>query len=121
MPRGAAPQWKQLAGHTVEMWPYVSASAQAGPMDSETGHYAELIVSGITSMERALTVKRGLFNAAKHQGYSMCAEIESLPNGTYNVRYKAIDKRRGRAWLIATRGKDRSNWAYDPRKKNEQV
>jgi hypothetical protein len=118
MPRGAPPMWKQKAPHTIEMWNHIPASVNAAPMD-ETGAYGELLVAGITTMERAVTVKRGLFNAAKHQGYSMSAEIESLTDGKFRVRFKVIDKKRARAYLIATKGKDRSQWAYDPRKRDK--
>lgn len=119
MPRGPAPQFRQKAEHTVEMMPYVAASVNQAPMNETTGHYAELIYTGIKTSDRALQVKRGLYNAAKHHGVSMKADTESLTDGTYQVRFRAIDKKRARAYLIATKGKDRSQWAYDPRRKGK--
>lgn len=115
MPKGPPPQWKRRTEPILDA--HVIASLNAGAMD-ERGHYPELIYAGIETPERALRIKRNLFNSAKHLGVSMTAEIEEAGSG-YQVRYHAIDKSHARAHMIATYGPDRSNWAYDPRAKGK--
>jgi hypothetical protein len=91
---------------------HIQASVDGG-MNPETGHYAELIYGGIETQERALEIKRSLFRCAKHMGYSMKADIEKTATG-YQVRFKAIDKVKARAY-IAAKYKDRPHeLPYNP-------
>jgi hypothetical protein len=115
MPRGPAPQWKRRIEPVLDA--HVLASVNAGPMNPENGHYAVLVYTGCQSMDRAQRIKRNLFNSAKILGYSMGAKIESLPDGSYQVRFNAREKKYARAAVIAKYGPDRSKWPYDPRKK----
>jgi hypothetical protein len=120
MPKGPPPQWKQKAPHTVEMMPYVQASIQGGESDPETGWHLQMTIAGIKTADRQLMIKRGLFNAAKHHGVSMYVETEAPDDGTYLVRYVAINKKHGQAHTVKTRGTDRSIWPYNPRAKKEK-
>lgn len=117
MARGAAPLWKTKASHTIEMMPYVSASINQGGMDDATGRYTELVVTGVKTRDRAEVILRGLFNAARHHEVSMTARIETIPGG-YQVRFTAINKKHARAYILAKWGPDRSQWPYDPRRRN---
>lgn len=91
---------------------HIQASV-AGGMDPETGHYAVLVYGGIETEERALEIKRSLYRCAKHLGYSMKADIEKTLVG-YQVRFRAIDKARARAY-IAAKYKDRPHeLPYNP-------
>jgi hypothetical protein len=101
------------------MFPYVQASVNHAPMNPETGHYAELIITGIETRERAWTCSQGLFNAAKHQKVSMTARIEHTGK-EFRVRFHAINKSVGRAYIVNKYGTDRSAWPYDPRRKGKQ-
>lgn len=76
---------------------HIQASV-AGGMNEETGHYRELIYGGIDTRQRALEIKRSLFRCAKYLGYSMKADIEKTGE-SYQVRFKAIDKARARAYI----------------------
>lgn len=90
---------------------HIQASV-AGGMDAE-GHYQELVYGGIETPERALEIKRSLYRCAKHLGYSMKADVERTASG-YQVRFRAIDKARARAY-IAAKYKDRPHeLPYNP-------
>lgn len=113
MPRGGPPQWKQRIEPILDA--HVQASI-AGGMDQDTGHHAELLYTGIADSDRALRIKRNLFNSARLLGVSMRAAIER--NGTeYRVRFNAVNKRMARMHILKTYGPDRANWPYDPRRK----
>jgi hypothetical protein len=100
------------------MEPYVTASVNHGEMNPETGHYSELVITGITTRERASQCNRGLFNAAKHLGVSVTVKIEHTGR-EYHVRFTAINKRMARAYIVKKYGNDRSAWPYDPRRKGK--
>lgn len=73
----------------------------AGGMHPDTGHYQELVYKGMSTHDRALEIKRSLYRCAKYLGYSMQAEIETAADGTYQVRFRAIDKAKARAYIAA--------------------
>jgi hypothetical protein len=92
----------------------------AGGMD-EKGHYQELIYGGIQTKERALEIKRSLYRCAKHLGYSVVANIERSPNGTYQVRYKAIDKATARRYIAAKYKGREHEMPYNPFAKTKNM
>lgn len=96
------------------------ASVNAGEMHPETGHYPEMTYFGIEDVERASEIKRALFRSAGHMGVSMRAEVEQATDGSFQVRYNAVDKAKARAWLIQTYGPDRQNWPYNPRARSQK-
>lgn len=111
MPKGPAPQWRARMQPLTDE--HIQASVTQG-MDPETGHYGELIYGPCDTQERALEIKRSLYRCAKHLGYAMKADIEQRPDEKYQVRFKAIDKARARAY-IAAQYKDRPHeLPYNP-------
>lgn len=116
MPRGPAPLWKQRKEPITDQ--YIIASVQGG-RDNTTGHYRELLYTGIEDKERADEIRRSLFRCARYLGYSMKAEIEKAADGTFQIRFKAIDKDAARLWVIQRYGPDPASWPYDPRRKKE--
>lgn len=111
MPRGPSPQWtKRKAPFTYE---HIQSSV-AGGLDTQTGHYAELIYSGCESEARAQEIKRSLYRCAKHLGYSMKAEVEPGAGGAFQVRFKAIDKTAARTYVRKRYGQDMPYNPYAP-------
>jgi hypothetical protein len=96
---------------------HIQASV-AGGMNTENGHYRELVYGGIEDPGRALEIKRSLFRCAKYLGYSMTAQVERNPNGTYQVRFKAIDKVIARKY-IAKKFPNGEGLPYNPYARNK--
>ena len=117
MPRGPSPQWKRLKEPVLDHLIHASVNQAAGKHD-ENGHYAELHYVGCDTRERAEEIKKGLYRAAKRQGYSLSGcRILRHENG-WKVVFRAGDKTAAKAYIIARYGPDRSKWPYDPRRKN---
>lgn len=100
-----------------DMGPYLKAAVDYQPMNPENGYYGTLVVSGIEDMDRAVLIKRNLFNAARRMNYSLAASIQTVPGkdgkpDTYQVTYTPIDKQIARAYVIARYGTDKSKWPY---------
>jgi hypothetical protein len=112
MPRGPAPAWTACAPHTLEAKPYIEAAARLG-------YDIELTWSGIPTRERAREMRKGLYNAAKlhRPAVSVASEIEPGSNGTWSIRFKVLDKKAARAYIVATYGPDRTQWPYNARQK----
>lgn len=114
MPRGPSRQWRaRKAPFTHE---HVQASIDGGK--DERGHYRELLYTGCDTAERADEIRRSLHRCAGHLGVSMSARIEALADGTYQVRFRAIDKAAARAYVVKRYGPDRQKWPYNPRRPN---
>lgn len=113
MPRGPNRPWKAYkAPNTNE---HIMASVAGGFADEERGFYRELLYTGCETQERAQEIKQSLFRCARRLGYSLTATIEAGPGGTFDVRFRAIDKAKARAYMVARYGPDRQNWPYNPR------
>lgn len=110
MPKGPGsplrPRKSPLTDHLIQ------ASVDGG-MDDITGHYRELVYGGLDTHDRALEIKRSLYRCAKYLGYSMKAEIEGAGQG-YQVRFKAIDKARARAYIAALYKDNPAGLPYNP-------
>lgn len=115
MPRGPDRQWRARKDPVTD--PHVLASVQAGLVDNTRGFYSELFYVGIETEQRAAEIRRSLFRSAKKLGYSLRAQTELMPDGSYRVRFHAIDKAKARAWMIRTYGPDRTKWPYNPRQR----
>jgi hypothetical protein len=110
MPRGAGAPLRPRKGPLTDH--LIQASVDGG-MDDQTGHFRELVYGGLDTHDRALEIKRSLYRCAKYLGYAMKAEIEGAGQG-YQVRFKAIDKAKARAY-IARLYKDRPHeMPYNP-------
>lgn len=116
MPRGPTPEWKRRKEPVLDHMVQASVM-QAGGKHDENGHYSMLVYNGIEDRERAAEIKRALFRAAKHLGYSMSATVKPAGGGKYEVHFKAIDKVHAKAHIMAKYGPDRSKWPYDPRRR----
>ena len=116
MPRGPERQWRAqkqpLTDHLIQ------SSVTGGLVDPQRGFYAERIYQGIENEERAVEIRRSLFRCAKRLGYSMSAHVERMPNSEFQIRFRAIDKRAARAFMVRTYGPDRTKWPYNPRMRN---
>lgn len=91
---------------------YVQASIERG-MD-EAGHYGELVYAGVEEEERAREIRRALFRSAKHLGVSLKADLERDAAGAWAIRFRAIDKAIGRAYIRQKTGGDPSRLDYNP-------
>lgn len=118
MPRGSVPEYRRRKEPILDDHLRMSVSKANGTPDPETGHYAELIYAGCATRERAKEIKQALFRAGRYVGVSVSATVEPAGDGTYRVRFKAINKDHARKYVLEKYGSDRSKWAYDPRRRN---
>ncbi|MDB5910929.1 MAG: hypothetical protein JWP34_5043 [Massilia sp.] len=107
MARGPSRPWKRLAPHTEAAFAYVRAAIQYG-------YDVELPITEVAQNEMA-DFRRGLFNAAKHLGVSLHCHPKKQPDGTYTLMYAVHSKSVGRKHVLEKYGKDRRQWAYNPR------
>lgn len=118
MPKGPPPAWNRRDcrfDHLVQ-----AAIAK--------GYGRELVYSGITTIDRAHEIRRGIYRCARHRGITADAgpsgRLVSEPGEmgirktgrTYELRYRLFTKNGGRRQLLRRYGPDRSKWPYDPRR-----
>lgn len=115
MPRSAAPPWRRRREPVLDHLLHASVAQVNGVHHPETGHYGELVYTGIENRERAVEIKRALFRAGKHTGHSVSAKVEKTGE-EYQVRFKAIDKTKAKEYVLTRYGPDRSKWPYSPRR-----
>lgn len=108
MPAGPGRPWKARKEPLTDH--FIQASVERG-MNPGNGHYGELIVNELADQGEALEIKRSLYRCAFFLGFSMSARIERLADGSYQVRFKAIDKARARAYVLQKYG---NNLPYNP-------
>jgi len=116
MPRGPERQWRAQKQPLTDQ--LVASSVQGGLVDPQRGFYAERVYKGIETEDRATELKRSLFRCAKRLGYSIHVVVETMPGQEFQIRFRAIDKRAARAWMVRTYGPDRTKWPYNPRARN---
>lgn len=117
MARGPERQWRRQQEPLLDS--HIAASI-AGGQDPVTLHYAEMTedeINGqvIRQAEVARELKNALYRAARRRQVSLSASVERKADGTYQVRFKAVDKAAGRAYMIQKYGADRTKWPYNPR------
>lgn len=117
MPRSAAPEWRRRKEPILDHLLHASVAQVNGVYHPVTGHYGELVYTGIDTKERAAEIKRALFRSGKHTGHSVSAKVEKAGEG-YLVRFKAIDKNMARKYILDHYGDDRSKWPYSPFKRD---
>ncbi len=120
MARGPQRPWRAQREPLLDT--HIDASI-AGGQDPATLHYAELTedeINGqaIRDAEVARELKAALYRAARRRNVSLAATVEKRGDGTYQVRFKAIDKAAARAYMIRRYGPDRTKWPYNPRTPN---
>ncbi|MBO2460981.1 hypothetical protein [Actinomadura violacea] len=87
-------------------------------MDPDSGHYRELVYGGLSTHDRAVEIKRSLHRCATYLGYSMKAEIEGTGQG-YQVRFRAIDKAKARAYIAAKYKGREHELPYNPYRRGD--
>lgn len=120
MPRGPERPWRVQKGPLLDG--HIQASIARG-QDPVTLHYGELIEDEFApgtplDAARAAEFKTALYRAAKRQGVSLVATVERRPDGSHQIRFKAVDKAAARAYMIQRYGPDRTKWPYNPRTPN---
>jgi hypothetical protein len=105
-----------------DMAPHLQAAIDLCPMNPDDGKYTTLIYSGIEDKDRAILIRRNLYNAARRMQYSLASNIELVPGqdgqpDTWKVTFTPIDKATARAYVVKKYGTDRSNWPYQPGRK----
>jgi hypothetical protein len=92
----------------------------------EKGHGRELLYTGIEGKERAEEIKRALHRCAywmhrqKVLSSSMSVSIESLADGSWQVRYKAISKEAAYRYMLEKYGDpSEGRWPYNPFKRGQ--
>lgn len=127
MPRSPAPEWRKRKEPITDE--YVMASIQhaggLGSHDPSTGHYGELIVSGLTSRDEATEYRRSLHRCAlwlkRNRGYDIGMSTDrpqKMSDGTYRIVFRVTDKTLARQYVMERYGPDRTKWPYDPRRRN---
>jgi hypothetical protein len=126
MPRGAAPEWRKRKDPVTDDWILASVERAGGlgKHHPATGHYADLVITGLASKEEADEYKRSLFRCAHYLNRTGRAPVSMssdrpvrAADGTYSLRFRAVDKTLARAHVLARYGTDRSKWPYDPRRR----
>jgi hypothetical protein len=123
LPRGPAPSWTTRKEPVTD--DYVLASVErAGGLGhhDEAGHYAELVIRGLSSKDEAAEWKNSLYRCAHYlsrKGIApvsvSMAKIERDGTG-FLIRFRAGDKTYARQRVLDKYGPDRSKWPYDPRR-----
>lgn len=119
LPRGPSPDYRRRKEPVLDdhLRASINQAGGLGKHHPETGHYAEVWYTGCATRERAKEIKQALFRSGRHVGVSVSADIVKAPDGTFTVKYKAIDKRLARQYVMQTYGTDKSLWPYNPREK----
>jgi hypothetical protein len=125
MPRGPVPSWTFRREPVTDA--YVLASVkQAGGIghhDPATGHYAEMVIRGLGSMDEAAEWKNSLYRCAHYLNRKGIAPVSMSQakierDGTgFLIRFRAGDKTYARQKVLSKYGPDRSKWPYDPRQR----
>jgi hypothetical protein len=69
------------------------------------GYEIPVFWKGIETYDRALEIKRGLYNAARHLKVSIHVEMLDAKDGTITVKYTLHDRATARAYI-----KDSGRW-----------
>lgn len=125
MPRGPAPAWTQRKPPITD--DYVLASIEQaggiGKHDPVTGHYAEMVIRGLSSKEEAAEWKASLWRCAHYLSRKGIAPVSMVsakiePDGDgFRIRFRTGDKTFARQRVMEKYGPDRSKWPYDPRRR----
>ena len=85
-----------------------------GEHDPESGHYAEVVLNGMHSVDHAREIQRALYRSARYMKVSLAAKPERSPDGGWQIRFTAINKEHARAYIENLRATAPHKVAYDP-------
>lgn len=118
MPKGSPPRWNRRDCSFDHL---VQAAVDAG--------WGQVMVyRGIETIERAQSIRRGVYRCARHREITadagtvaLAGDDESMglrreKDGTYTLKYRVWTKSQARKAHLARFGPDRSAWPYDPRR-----
>jgi hypothetical protein len=116
MPRGPVPEWRKRKEPILDA--YINAAISLKPMD-DNGAYGTLVYNDVATLAEVKELSNALRRSAYHLKVSVGVRHKEDPDhpGHWAITYTVYDKAHAKAWLIATKGPDRSQWKYDPRKK----
>ena len=69
-----------------------------GEFDSETGRYAEVVLTGMHSQDHAREIVRAMYRSARYMKVSLHQKIERNGDG-YQIRFTVINKDHARAYV----------------------
>jgi hypothetical protein len=124
MPRGPAPGWRNRKPPVTDDY-ILAAINHAGGLGKhhpQTGEYATLVLRGFTDRDEALEWQRSLYRCAlfltRRRGIPVSMSVRMTRDGNgWKLTYRVGDKTFARAWHLAQHGTDRTQWAYDPRRR----
>lgn len=116
MPRGPAPPWKRRKEPILDHYLQASVNRVNGVYD-QNGWYGLLVYAGCESFDRAKEIKQALYRSGQHMNLAVMTDIVEAEDKTWQVHFRAIDKKHARAYVVQKHGTDRSRWPYDPRRK----
>lgn len=126
MPRGPAPSWRARKEPVLDHWIWASVQRAGGlgKHHPTTGHYADLVITGLADRDEADEYKKALHRCAFYLHRTGAAPVSMSTDrparavdGTYVIRFRVIDKTYAKAAMLARYGNDRSKWPYDPRRR----
>jgi hypothetical protein len=124
MPRGPAPAWRARKEPVSDHYLLAAVTQAGGPgqHDATTGHYSTLVIRGLKDRDEADEWSRSLYRCAlwltrnRNADISVTTKIKKSGDG-YLIEFSVYNKTHGKAYVLTTRGPDRSKWAYDPRRR----
>lgn len=126
MPRGPAPSWRARKEPVLDhyIWASIRRAGGLGQHNRQTGHYADLVITGLATSDEVTEYKNALHRCAFYLHRKGQAAVSMKvdrpvrqPDGTWSIRFRAIDKTYAKAAMLARYGQDRSKWPYDPRRR----
>lgn len=120
MPKGPSRQWRKRMEPILDDEVRASVAMAKdfhgpGNHDYEKRFHATLVYGGLKSYDEAYEIKKALCRSATFLGYSLSYKIEKAPLGGWQVRYTAICKECGTAYVQLTYP-DPSTRPYNPRR-----
>lgn len=126
MPRGPAPSWRARKQPVLDEWIWASITRAGGlgKHHPTTGHYADLMITGLADRDEADEYKRALHRCAFYLHRTGAASVsmsadrpQRQPTGLYSIRFRVVDKTYAKKAMLERYGNDRSKWPYDPRRR----
>jgi hypothetical protein len=119
VPRGPLPEYRRRKEPVLDHVLQACLDQAGGKHDPQTGRYGILHWTGCETRDRVTEIVRALYRSARHMNLSLpYPDVVKQPDNTFTIVVQPAHKSFGRKHQIATKGTDRSQWAYDPKKPN---